>query len=83
MAGAALLIAIMVTGALAQCRTTPLARPKPKAVVEATMMSKPLGEITKQLDPRPWAQPKLSPASSMSGRCRWWLPIPATTACAS
>lgn len=52
MAGTAVLITVMASGALAQSQTPPPAAPKPKAAVEGTMTTKRMGEIIKRLDPK-------------------------------
>ncbi len=52
MAGTAVLIAMMTSGALAQTQTPPPSAQKPKAAVEGTMTTKRMGEIIKRLDPK-------------------------------
>ena len=52
MAGAAVLIAVMASGALAQSQTSPPAAVKPNAAAEGTMTTKRMGEIIKRLDPK-------------------------------
>lgn len=59
-AGVAMAVAMVATGALAQSQTTPPATPKPKAAVEGTMTTKQMGKIIKRLDPKAQASANAS-----------------------
>jgi hypothetical protein len=50
-AGMAVAVALLATGALAQNQITPPEAPKPKAAIEGSMTTKRMGDIIKRLDP--------------------------------